>query len=420
MTTPDVALKAGELRVSTAIHSHENAWFERFREQVIDGQRPYVFSTLLIPRELFEALDLLCLEDMSVVTGLKAPAHYSEVLAEHGFHPGLGGATALGNGLALGVALAARDPQRFCGMPKPALVVSTAGDRAAQIMAAYYGVPYFGIEIPAVSRITPTWWDLSRWHWEDLDESHRIDLVVEQYRAIIAECERITGKQLDVDRLREIVAHVNRQEEYFDEVRNMICAAPKMPFRMGDAEHIVLTIQHNRGTEWSLEQARAFRDEVAARIEQRQWICPGEKLRLMWNGMLLRHDREFFERLETTHGVVFARSLFLSLASDGYIRYGLRDPVRALASRYVTMNQQAHIPPLSTAWVVHEAKRHRIAGALHQLPWEWYDFMSRALEDAQIPVLKLRRHPASWDKEEFRRLVTDFVETRLTSPASGA
>ena len=50
----------------------------------------------------------------------------------------------------------------------------------------------------------------------------------------------------------------------------------------------------------------------------RAFICPNERYRLMWNGTLLRHDPEFFAELEQTHGVVFARSLFLSIASDGY------------------------------------------------------------------------------------------------------
>jgi hypothetical protein len=79
----------------------------------------------------------------------------------------------------------------------------------------------------------------------------------------------------------------------------------------------------------------------------------------------------------------------------------------------VTMNQQAHIPPLSTAWITHEARRHRIAGALHQLPWEWYDFISAALEAQGIPVLKLRRNPASWNADDMRRVVTEFIETRV-------
>jgi benzoyl-CoA reductase subunit B len=402
-----------QLRVSDAVAAHESTWFARFKREVIEHGRPYVLSTLLIPRELFEAFDLLSIEDMSLVTGLSPAAHYSRVLADRGFHAGLGGATGLGNGLVLATALDSPDPENWCGMPKPALVVSTAGDRAGQIFAAHYRIPFIAIEIPAVTRLTPTWWEQSRWQWEELDESPRIDMVVAQYREVIAECERITGKRLDVDRLRGIVECVNRQEECFDRIRTMICDAPKMPFRMGDVEHIVLAIQHNRGTEWSLGQARALEDEVKTRIAEQRWICPNETYRLMWNGTLLRHNLGLFRELEQSHGVVFARSLFLSLGSDGYLRYGLADPVRALASRYVTMNQQAHIPPLSTAWVTHEARRHRIAGALHQLPWEWYDFISAALEAQGIPVLKLRRNPASWNDDDMRRLLIEFIETRV-------
>ena len=67
---------------------------------------------------------------------------------------------------------------------------------------------------------------------------------------------------------------------------------------------------------------------------------------------------------EDSHGAVFVRSNYLSIASDGYLRYGTSDPIRALASRYTVLAKQMWIPPLGGAWAVHEAREHRVNGAL--------------------------------------------------------
>ena len=148
---------------------------------------------------------------------------------------------------------------------------------------------------------------------------------------------------------------VNHQEEYFDEVRTIICEAPKLPARLGEVMSQVMGIQWHRGTEWALEQARAFRDEVKQRAETGQWVCPNERYRLMYVGQGLWQRLEFFTQFEESHGAVFARSNYLSIASDGYLRYGLRDPLRALASRYVTMSIQMHMPGLGAAWALWES-----------------------------------------------------------------
>jgi hypothetical protein len=403
-----------QLATYRAIRAYEEGWFGRLRQQAFHENRPYVLSTLLIPREIFEAMDLLPLEDMGLVEGLKSAAAYSDLLDEHGYHRELGGAVALGSGLPLAVALDESNPGTwFSGMPKPAIIVSTASDRAAQTLAAHFRIPHFGVETPAVRQMVPTWWEMTRWQWEDLDESYRIELMRQQYQEIISECERVVGRKFDIDRLREVIERVNRQQEYFEEIRELICRAPKMPFRMREAERMVLSLQHQRGTQWALDQARAFRDEVKARCENEQWICPNERYRLNWNGTLLPYTDNFYDELESTHGIVFARSLYLSIAPDAYLRYGLKDPLRALASRYTTLNQQMHIPPLSTAWMLQDLARHRVDGVLHQLPWEWYDFITQAVQDAGIPVLKLTKRPGARNRAEMQRAVTEFVETRV-------
>ena len=51
--------------------------------------------------------------------------------------------------------------------------------------------------------------------------------MVAQFHSLIATLEQITGNTFDLERLRTLMEGVNQQEEYFEEVREMICNAPR-------------------------------------------------------------------------------------------------------------------------------------------------------------------------------------------------
>jgi benzoyl-CoA reductase/2-hydroxyglutaryl-CoA dehydratase subunit BcrC/BadD/HgdB len=114
--------------------------------------------------------------------------------------------------------------------------------------------------------------------------------------------------------------------------------------------------------------------------------------------------------------------MYLAFGPDGYIRYGLDDPLRALASRVVSMNEQLHNPPWVNEWIVDQAKRHRIDGALLLVPTGSRPsatgtfFTERALEAAGIPTLQIWTDMVDarmWNGAEMRTRVTDFIERRL-------
>jgi benzoyl-CoA reductase/2-hydroxyglutaryl-CoA dehydratase subunit BcrC/BadD/HgdB len=262
----------------------------------------------------------------------------------------------------------------------------------------------------------PDWWSMQRRQWEDYDEPHRIDMMVAQFEQLIALAERVAGKKLDRDRLAEIVDRVNRQEEHFDAIRQIIAEAPKLPARLGEVMSQTMGIQWHRGSQWALNQAAAFHAEVKALADAQAWVCPNERHRLMYVGAGLWQKLDFFDSFEDSHGVVFVRSNYLSIASDGYLRYDSRDPVRALASRYTVLAKQMWIPPLGGAWAVHEAREHRVSGALQLDSNRGIGFITRALREAGVPVLDLPVDPVdarSWDDERMRALVVDFVENTL-------
>ena len=136
----------------------------------------------------------------------------------------------------------------------------------------------------------------------------------------------------------------------------------------------------------------------------------------MYVGAGLWQNLEFFTEFEERYGAVFVRSNYLSIASDGYLRYGTRDPLRCLASRYTALSEQMHIPGLGGAWAIWEAKRHRIDGGLSLGGWWGQRIINVALEESGIPVLDFPVDPVdanTWDDAKMRALVSEFIETRL-------
>ena len=409
-----------QLQVSHSLRAHQREWFRTLQERVAAGE-PYILTSPIVPHEIFEALDIPFVTDAwysGLVAARRQSAHFSQVLSDHGYHDGLRRYLALG----LGVVLDADHPDKpWGGLPPAAAVVSTNESGAAAEFARLWNVPYLGIEQPVMRVMHPEWWSMQRRQWEDYDETDRIDLMVDQFEAVVSLAERIAGRRLDRDRLAAIVDRVNAQEEHFDAIRRIIIEAPKLPARLGEVMSQTMGIQWHRGTEWALQQAAAFHAEVKARADAGQWVCPNEQYRLMYVGAGLWQKLDFFDSFEESHGAVFVRSNYLSIASDGYLRYDFRDPIRALASRYTTLAKQMWIPPLGAAWAVHEAREHRVGGALQLDSNRGVDFIARALEDAKVPVLALPVDPVdarSWDDARMRALVADFIEARVARAPS--
>lgn len=417
---------ADQLRVTQAARDHSRAWFGALREAVIDRRQPYVLSNAEMPHEIFETLGLPVVTGEwwgGVISAKQRAGDYLNAINARGFHRGLGAYNTLG--LISTVIDVANPP--WGGLSAPAMIAAPHREQSAEVINAmvadHFGVPYYGIEMPAAGRFHARWWELARGRWEELYEPERIDLLAAQYREMIAVAQKVAGCSFDEDRLRERLETVNRQEELFDEARDMILSAPQCPVSIVEQMSNTMTAQWHRGSSWAEDHARAFRNEIAGRIERGQGTAVQERVRLMWAGVGLWQNTGFYRAFEESHGAVFVWSMYLALAADAYIKYGLTDPVRALAARYLHVGELAHAPPWAGTWMVHEALRGRIDGCVmltspgqrHQLAGNI--FQKQALEAAGIPVLELTADPndnRSWDEAAMRARVATFIEERLT------
>ena len=407
-----------ELACTPEIRMYQKYWFRDLRERVANGE-PYVIAPAVSPHEIFESFDIpyVCNEWWSGLTAARRQsADYFNLLERRGFHDTLGRYSALALATALGTEDEVVPP--WGGLPKPAFILyqGNYGNAARwENLAEAFGVPALNTS-PAYDnkRVHHRWWEVSRWMWEDLYDTARIDSIVEGYKEIIAMCEKVSGKKFDIDKLREVMDRANAQEDAFEECRNIMKTAPNAPVSLSEELGNVMTIQWHRGSQWALDAALKYRDEVKHRADNNIAVCPNERIRLLWGWLGLWQNVGFYRAYEQSHGAVFVRSIYMSIAIDGYTRYGTRDPLRALAARYAGIGLELTTPPADTEWAVHEAREYGCHAAVI-LPGDT-KFMVRALEDAGIPTMVIPVDPVdgrTWDQQRVDDMMADLLENRV-------
>jgi benzoyl-CoA reductase subunit B len=417
-----------QLASTVAASEGQKAWFASLRRRVFESGAPYAIAQADLPFELFQVMDIPMVSNQwwaAVLASRKLAPYYLDKLNEAGFHEGLCRYCSLSMASTF---LGEPEKAPWGGLPRPALLAARLTcdcvQRVFEIWAKHFNVELVLLDAPAATHLPPRWWEYSRYSWRDLYEEHRLQFMVRQFERLIGVLEGISHKRFDVDRLRTLMEQVNRQEEYFGQAGEAIRDAPRTPVRMQEQITNVMAAQWQRGSDWAVSHAQAFRDEVLHRVQQGIAAFPGERLRLMWVGAGLWYDLDFYTAFEESHGAVFVWSMYLAFGSDGYIRYGLEDPLLALASRTVSMNEQLHNPPWANEWIVEQAKSHRIDAAFVLTPLGTRPsatgtrFIEIALEEAGVRVFSIHADMVDsrlWDPAKMRRDASTFLNQIGTS-----
>jgi hypothetical protein len=419
-----------QLETTRAASEYQKAWFASLRSEIFEQKQPYAIVQADMPLELFQAAGVPVVSNQwwsALVSAKQLAPVLLDGMSAMGFHPGLC------RYCSLAMASTIVDGGKHApwgGLPKPALLSARLTcdciQRVFELWAEAFGSPFVPLSNTGATHLPPKWWELSRHRWEELYEPHHLDLMTQELQVLSTAIRKTTGRRVDRARLLELMEGVNRQEEYFEEVRDLICRAPQSPVRLSEQIQNVMTAQWHRGSAWAISHARAFRDEVKDRVERGIAAFPGERLRLMWIGPAVWHDPTFYTAFEETRGAAFVWSMYLAFGPDGYIRYGLDDPLRALASRVVSMNEQLRNPPWAGEWMVDQARRHRIHGALLLQSADTSYLaggtllIERALQQAGIPTLLIQGDmvdPRGWDGAVMRRTVENFLDQQVKPDA---
>ncbi|MEO7690767.1 MAG: 2-hydroxyacyl-CoA dehydratase family protein [Sphingomonas sp.] len=374
--------------------AYQREWFAGVRAEATAGKF-FAVVNANAPQEMLRALGIPFVVNQwwaSIAAAKQQSARYAGLLAAHGLPADVEAYSAQGVAGSFD-----HDPELapWGGLPKPdilgAVLSTDATPRLFETWADVTGARLQRFQRSVESRwdIPADWWDGLADDWDSFIETERLDLFTAELREAIAELESLSGTTFDADRFAEVMDLVNEQESLYRETRDLVARTVPAPISVVDSMPATMVPQWHRGTIWARDAAREFRDEVAARVAAGEGACPNERLRLMFVGRGVWGDMGFYQRWEESHGAVFICSMYLSLAADGYIRrYDRgRDPMRALAARFVTMGDELRMPTWAGAWHVKEAAWHQVDGAMALSDAD--PLVLRALRKAGVPVLEL-------------------------------
>jgi benzoyl-CoA reductase/2-hydroxyglutaryl-CoA dehydratase subunit BcrC/BadD/HgdB len=382
------------LDVVARFGKYQRDWFAQVRAQAGAGE-PFGIVDANAPQETLRALGIPFVVNQwwaAIVAAKQQSERYLGLLTGAGLPTTADAYSSQGVAAALD---ADAELAPWGGLPRPdvlEMVLHTEGvSRLFETWSVLTGAQVLRFQRSVDCRwdIPLDWWDRLAEDWDHFIEPERLDLFEAELRLSIASLEQLSGKPFDPARLAEVMDLVNAQEDHYRETRDLIAKTVPAPISVVDQMPATMVPQWHRGTEWGRDAARDFHHEVAQRVADGDAACPQERIRLMFVGRGVWSDMGFYQRWEESHGAVFVCSMYLSLAADGYIRRHDRgrDPLRALAARFVTMGDELRMPSWAGAWNVKEALLHQVDGAMALSDAD--PLVLRALREAGIPVLEL-------------------------------
>ncbi len=409
------------LDCTAAAKAFQKAFGAELKTRVIERGEPFALAQADTPHEIFHAMNIPVIANQwwsAYISAKRLSERYFDALDEQGFPPNRCSYCSLG----LACTLAA-DPATapWGGLPRPTVLVARLTCECIQhvfsIWAEALGTDFFPMEAPAWVNTLPEWYRHSRSRWNEVYDVRRIGLLTAEMRELIELLERKTDRRFDLDQLARLMERINEQEQLLAETAEIVGSARPCPISLNDQMTNTMIPQWHRGSDWAVEHARRFRDEVLERVRAGANGFD-ERVRLMWIGAGLWHDTSFYEALEERAGAVFVWSMYLPFAGAQYIRELQGRPLEALASRICSMNEVLHLPPWMTDWLVSEAERCGIDAAVvlvppdNRLSQSGTLLAAEALRAAGVSTLMLSAdmvNAAKWSRDKAVGVVEDFL-----------
>jgi len=411
------------LDCTAAATAYQKEFASQLRRRVIDQGEPFVVAQADTPHEIFHAMDIPLITNQwwsAYIAAKQLSEQYFQTLSDHGFPDNTCRYCSLG--LACTLANDATTAP-WGGLPRPtALVARLTCDCIQRVFSQWadaLGSEFIPLEAPAWRHKDPAWFEHSFDQWEQVYEPQRIALMVEEMQQLIATLEQRTGRRFDMERLQTLMERINEQESYIAEAAQMVGSARPCPVSIAEQMPNTMIPQWHRGSDWAVNHARRFRDEVAERVRVGAGCAEQERLRLMWVGAGVWHDPGFYQALEQRHGAVFVWSMYMPFAGPQYIRQIKDKPLEALASRICSLNEVLHLPPWMNGWISSEAKRCGIDAAVilkpsgNRLSQSGINFTRYSLEAMGVPVLLLDAdmvNAANWNHHHMVQLLEEFLQ----------
>lgn len=423
------------LKATATASAYQKEWFKNLKKEV-EGGEPFGYLNADVPMEVLRAMDIPFVVNQwwAAICGAKRMTKkYFGLLRDAGYRDDLCSycATAFAESMDPddhNVDEEGKPMGPWGGLPDPTVAITRltcdCQGKIFELFAKNHGSKLYTMENTVARKVPLKWFGgVIENQWEDFYDKDRIDEAVEELQQMIRFLEQTTGKMFDLNKLETVMNLINEQELYYKKTRDLIASCHPVPVTVVDTINAVMQAQWQRGTVWGRDHAKSLYEEVKELADKKVAAVPNEKYRLMWLGRGIWHDFSFYQSFEEKYGAVFMWSMYLAMGADAYIRYHVEeDPLRALAARYIGMEDFLHMPPWNSQWYLQQIEQNDIDGVVYMIPGncmqavEGSYFIKKAIEDAGIPVLIFEADPVDprkWSAENMRGFVNEFIETRV-------
>ena len=295
-------------------------WFDRLTAAAAAGEKTAYVFVMGSVAELLRAFDfpLSFPEINSLQTAVRrVSAEYLNRAEDYGYSPDICGYVKADVAVQLGGGV-----HPMGTLPKPAIAVATNACNTyvkwAEIWERLYGIPVFTLDIPGTRRAGAETWP------GDSDFAADCAYVRGQLDELIALCERVSGKKLDIDRLRENLDHANEMNAAW---RRILALNKSVPAVFSVANGF-------RGTAEGAAYFRDLEEEMRYKAARGLGTIDAEKYRLAFVGVPCYPIFRRFNEMFAGWGGTFVTSTYLWFASGGAdlgFEYDLRRPLDSLA-----------------------------------------------------------------------------------------
>ena len=305
-------------------------WFDRLSAAAESGEKTAYVFVMGSLAEILRVFDfpLSFPEINSLQTAVRRVAHeYLNQAEDYGYSPDICGYVKADVGVQL------RGGAHPMGtLPKPALAVATNACNTyvkwAEIWERLYHVPVFILDVPGTRRAGGQTWP------GDPDFQADCAYVAGQIKELIALCEQVTGKKFDIDKLRDVLGHVNSMSVSWRRVIELNQHVPAVFGALTDGTVYLGVANGFRGTAEGSAYFRELVDELEYKGARGLGTIDDERYRLIFVGVPCYPIFRRFNEMFSEHGGVFVGSTYLWFASGGAnlgYEYDLRRPLESLA-----------------------------------------------------------------------------------------
>ena len=340
-------------------------WFQDLTEKAKNGETAaYVFVMGSIA-EILRTFDLPMVfpEIHSLQTAVRHVADdYLNVAEDYGYSPDICGY------VKADFAMQMQNGKHPMGqIPKPGIAVLTNACNTylkwAEIWERIYEVPMVSIDVPATREA-----GTRTWPGDDQFEREK-KYIKAQLMELIEICEDHTGKKFDIDRLREVLGHVNTMSSGWKRVLELNQSRPSLFNALTDGTVYLGMSNVFRGTPEGAEFFTRLVEEMEYMSANGIGTLTDEKYRLSFIGVPCYPIFRRFNEMFTEWGGSFVMSSYLWFASGGSnlgFQYNLNDPLDSLAEGVLVsvrdaMDSMFH-PELT---VLNNSKEYNIDGVVY-------------------------------------------------------